>query len=162
MQAPWGHAAYVAAHHQGAVGGCAVDLPRLATHSMNARIKRAVATARGIERYCAGNDGSFKQAFCCQQGVQGQCGGDLRAIDQRQITGVMPLLYRASSMSMTLSRTPEKPPWWFGGPFLGVLSEVLKGRCDVAGHLCQHVVVRGVCQSKAAQLQTLQRGCQLR
>jgi hypothetical protein len=51
-----------AAFQQRAVGRGAIDLPRLAAHGVDARVERAVAAARGIERERAGDDRGFDQA----------------------------------------------------------------------------------------------------
>ena len=51
---------------------------------MDARIKRAVAAARGVQRQRANHQCGFEHRLKAEQRVQGQGGGGLGAIDQRQ------------------------------------------------------------------------------
>ena len=79
--------------------------------------------------------------------------------------------YKASSKSITISRTAETPRLrlavvkvaqlhqrpvsglYVQKRYLQISSNVVKRSADVAGYLCQHVVTSGVCNCKTAQLQ---------
>ncbi len=71
------------------VGACLdqlrhVDLAGLATHRMDAWVKRAVAATGGVQRERANQQRSFQHWLKRQQAVQRQGGRCLRAVDQSQ------------------------------------------------------------------------------
>ena len=60
------------------------DLSGLAAHLMNAVIERRIAAFQRIHRHGAGDDRRGKHVLRAEQPRQGQCGGYLRPVDQRQ------------------------------------------------------------------------------
>ena len=61
-----------------------VDLPRLAAQLVDARIERAVAAARRVDRERADDERRFEHRLEREQRVQGERGRDLRAVDERE------------------------------------------------------------------------------
>ena len=74
----------LAAGQQRAVVLGHVDLARLATQRMDARVERAVAAAGGVHRQRAHHQRGFQHRLKAQQRMQRQRGAGLRAVDQRQ------------------------------------------------------------------------------
>jgi hypothetical protein len=73
-----------AAVQQATQRGRGLDLPRLAPQRVDARVKRRVGTTRGIDAHGAGGQAGAQQVLRLEQPDNGQCRGDLRAVQQRQ------------------------------------------------------------------------------